>query len=303
MGGARGIGRGRFGRTHHAVGFRHAAFFSDKRGGSRSPNRRKINHRRPPFWLSGSLALQAKIWHHPFDGRRMGVGDSGRRSGRAHRLFSESVLRRHALAWRVERFPRGRVASSGPALFVGHRRAFVRVSAFPRAAPETRRRPVPRLRRALRTEPLRRRILPRAPFRVARPVARSNSVLGSRAFNRHFLGVERAKKPASNGRNRVNPPPLPQPHRFTCGKCGIGWDTSSAFCPRCGAARVKATRRADLSELAPRYGCAALAVGSLGFYFIPVVLSDYLDWSSALYGVVWLSLLVFCGWKFFRGGN
>ena len=100
----------------------------------------------------------------------------------------------------------------------------------------------------------------------------------------------------------MNPPPLPEPHQFTCARCGFGWDEPSGFCPRCGAALAKDDPikygRRTLIQVALGVACAS--VGALGacvasisifggaWYLVGggalLALAGYLYWVALRYG-------------------
>lgn len=101
-------------------------------------------------------------------------------------------------------------------------------------------------------------------------------------------------------------PPLPEPHRFTCASCGVGWDEASAFCPRCGAAQSEQTHR-KTSPAKVVYGCCALFFGALGLGFFPPLLPAADSHQTFTLAVLWAFatgiLTLFFIWKLFRGGN
>ncbi len=98
-------------------------------------------------------------------------------------------------------------------------------------------------------------------------------------------------------------PPLPQPMRNTCHKCGSGWNENTPFCPQCGAAHTEQARHDASPGVMVVYGCAALILGTFGLLLaFAMEASDTQvvpNWSAN----VLLGLFLFCLWKFFRGGN
>lgn len=101
----------------------------------------------------------------------------------------------------------------------------------------------------------------------------------------------------------MNPPPLPAPHRFTCDRCGFGFDEPSEFCPRCGAAQTAKAKRDASPGTMLAYGCGALFLGSLGFCLVIPDLAPHKAGVSTAFGFAAFAFALFCIWKFFRGGN
>jgi len=101
----------------------------------------------------------------------------------------------------------------------------------------------------------------------------------------------------------VNPAPLPAPRRFTCERCGFGFDEPSEFCPRCGAAQTAEAKHDASPATMLFWGFVALFSISLSAILITLNVEPQFVGAGAKFGFAALGFGLFCIWKFFRGGN
>jgi len=104
-----------------------------------------------------------------------------------------------------------------------------------------------------------------------------------------------------------NPPPLPQPARFTCRNCGFGWNEDTPFCPRCGASQSPTKRRGYDMATKVALGSGFIIFGAMGACFSWFGFSGGLNAQTlngfTYIGVALFGLALFLLWSAIRGGK
>ncbi len=101
----------------------------------------------------------------------------------------------------------------------------------------------------------------------------------------------------------MNEPPIPQPHRFTCPRCGFGFDQNASFCPNCGNPLTPNSSASSLKIVGQIFlALTALCSGGFGGCIILIFGLDGArgDAGAILVGVIPLLIAVACIWGIFR---